>query len=1742
MAGEAEEKKISKLDFDINNAIKKLETIDNKLKEISQTSEKYAKTIGNAINQSINKGVTIDTKSIQKDMDTIVNKDTVLKRNLILQNNKHNNKIQEMNHRTALKQIEDNNKILQSTQTISDKISNYAKTYLIYQGFNELKTAINETIEEMVDLEYQMVEIDRVLNESTLDIDNYRDKLIQLAYDYGNSFNNVADITKRLAQAGFDSQESLALTEKTLLALNTAELDAEEATSDMIAVMAQWGKMTGTAAEQGEWYGEVIDKINKVADTYPTTSEDILNALKKTSSAFNLAGASIDETIALITTAEVASQRGGKVIGTALSNIAQQLKAEGRLNIAESLGLDFYTDETETQFKGIIEIFTEMAEKMQQLKDAGKENSVEMQELLSIFTVFRRNIGASLLGEMSGEDSTYFKVLNDSLTATGYSLQENEKHMKTARAAQAQFNATLLELKTTVWDGGVEEVFRGLLSFGTDFVGGINKLVDNIGLLPTAVGAATLAFTLFNKSTQAGNLMSAASSIKQIKNLYDDTAKGIADVTQYQNSYNTILSNSNKTFQAYSKTVSRGSQSLSGYIKYLTTSTAKTIALTAKTIILQSVISLGLSAAITFVVSAVDNWINAEEKAIEKSKELMQTSQDNATKLQDEISSLQELRKEYEELAKKDNRTVEDDNRIYEIQTKINDAVKDTSKYVELITTKTNEQGESVQAVNDKYDEQLEKIKSIEYEKKKNEVEELRRAAEEAKKQMTGITTENTDANWWKLLWHTDELDAMTDALKDINFEAQKYVDILDKARGDDLVSSTVGDNLDKAFDYYGMLNFIQWADYEQQVEGFNLFRQALVEAKKEGKDYSEIIENIDGYLEVLESQQNSATEAIQKYEDALSELYAMSGQIDVFDTFLSSIAESYNVFENTSMEGPKELINDLKSINDEFSNGKIEVEEYFNKIQNKIKEINFSATGEELEAYQAIFAATTQSMAEGISSLNSGLESGTISFADYANGIKEAGDNALELYTLQNDISFDGENWINNATGQVDEYANSLAYANGRLNEMGDILKVVADNYDYIAEHANAAGEVIFKQTDETSAAYQKLATEMTASLNQMAKDTPKAFESITQSIANEIKISTNEMINASGYLNEGFLNNYSNMNGALNAVANATQIATKNVTNSMGNVLTKLGEAISGFEYKITGTPFIEGGFSLQTNDMGIPTGLSLPSFGFKITGQGGSSVQELGSALSEFGQNLSTLGELNFAYNKLKPQTPYTSGSAPRSPGGTGGGSSSKGGGSSSSDAEREAEEEYKRRLALFTGYIDEVEREEQRWVKKQKELGTLSYEDERYIIQQRIARYEKYLKQIKQMTWLSTEDRLKLEKEYTEEIEDLQLDYMGLLKDELEDEIDAIEKANKEKIKALEDTADKRIDKLKEDNKTAIELIEKEADAQIEALKAVEKENDRIRAKEEYERNRQAHLDDISYWEQRTGREAQEALLEARKRLEELDRDWEQQLEDWEIEDKIAKIEEERDAKIEAIEAEEERTIESIETTRDAEIAAIEAAQEREIEALQKVYDAKVKMYSETSQIIYDASVIESQALYNAYKTNFIDPISSELQKMYAQAPAPAAVQKAYETYTIKRGDTLSAIAKRYGTTVSKLMEANPYITNKNMIYAGKTLQIPKFHEGGIVGGNQEAFALLKPNEVILKTEWAASLNRMMKYFDNLTMNNSSAVSTGPTIEVNGDLIKIEANVRNQNDINNIEKKVEKVLKDKFNIKK
>lgn len=45
------------------------------------------------------------------------------------------------------------------------------------------------------------------------------------------------------------------------------------------------------------------------------------------------------------------------------------------------------------------------------------------------------------------------------------------------------------------------------------------------------------------------------------------------------------------------------------------------------------------------------------------------------------------------------------------------------------------------------------------------------------------------------------------------------------------------------------------------------------------------------------------------------------------------------------------------------------------------------------------------------------------------------------------------------------------------------------------------------------------------------------------------------------------------------------------------------------------------------------------------------------------------------------------------------------------------------------------------------------------------------------------------------------------------------------------------------------------------------------------------------------------------------------------------------------------------------------------------------------------------------------------------------------------YVVQRGDTLSAIARRFGVTLAALIAANPLIRDPNIIFIGQIINIP-----------------------------------------------------------------------------------------------
>lgn len=123
----------------------------------------------------------------------------------------------------------------------------------------------------------------------------------------------------------------------------------------------------------------------------------------------------------------------------------------------------------------------------------------------------------------------------------------------------------------------------------------------------------------------------------------------------------------------------------------------------------------------------------------------------------------------------------------------------------------------------------------------------------------------------------------------------------------------------------------------------------------------------------------------------------------------------------------------------------------------------------------------------------------------------------------------------------------------------------------------------------------------------------------------------------------------------------------------------------------------------------------------------------------------------------------------------------------------------------------------------------------------------------------------------------------------------------------------------------------------------------------------------------------------------------------------------------------------------------------------------------ELYLENLKTMYDQTIesIESsmEAMTNSIKASFDSLIAAQQSLLNNAGSIPGMAEitpigggsgddkPGSNEYKVKKGDNLSRIAKAKGTSVSKLLELNPWIKDKNKIYPG---QIIKYHDGGVVG--------------------------------------------------------------------------------------
>jgi TP901 family phage tail tape measure protein len=506
----------------------------------------------------------------------------------------------------------------------------FATGGVFYGMTNAAKSAVS-TIKEV---EMGMVELARIMDDPTFNFEQYRENLFQLGVDYGQTFENVQDIALRWAQAGYNVADSLRLTETALLALNTAELDAANATEAMVGIMAQWQLQAGDLEL-------VIDKINKTADDYTVSSQDLVDGLLRSSSAARNMNMSIEETISLLTVMREASGRTGQEVGNALNSILSYIQRPKSIDTLEDMGIQVFSDKAKTQFRNAMDIFKDVAANWKNASDTIKDGFVAAADDAGLFSeelatalglqgewndlqkrdiaqasagVYRRNYYIGMIERLANTQG----ILNNMMDAEGYSMRENAKTMDTLEKKVESFKASLERLAVAMGDAGYLEIMKDIVDAGTGLLEAFNNIDEGT---QKAIISFTTMFGLLKAGEKALSFMGVS---------YGSLSKQAKDATA---------------------TIGGFTLSLNGWI---------TVA--------QLAVSIGFAA------------YNAWKKQQEAQKRAIETSQASIKAYQDEISQLERLSNEYENISSKTDATETEKSRLVEIQKEL------ASTFPELIT------------------------------------------------------------------------------------------------------------------------------------------------------------------------------------------------------------------------------------------------------------------------------------------------------------------------------------------------------------------------------------------------------------------------------------------------------------------------------------------------------------------------------------------------------------------------------------------------------------------------------------------------------------------------------------------------------------------------------------------------------------------------------------------------------------------------------------------------------------------------------------------------------------------------------------------------------------------------------------------------------------------------------------------------------------------------------------------------
>lgn len=328
-------------------------------------------------------------------------------------------------------------------------------------GIIAVSQAISEVAKSVIEVDKQLTELNTFLGQSQGKLQSVGDSLFKIAKNTASSFSDTAEAAKEFARQGLSVEETLKRTNDALVLSRISGLGAAESVNALTTAINSFNKSGLDSAE-------IVNKLVKVDSNFAVSAADLAQALTRVGSAAQDSGVGFEELIAVVTTAQQTTGRGGAIIGNALKTIFTRLKRPEVLDQLQQLGVA-----VKDQNGALLSGTSILKNYIDATKNLGQVERARNDELLG--GVYQINQLKAITTDLAKANGIYYRSLQIANSATDDAIKKNEELNKSLSAIIQNTRTNFQQRGGSIG----EPLFRPIVKKGADIA---NFLLNNVGV------------------------------------------------------------------------------------------------------------------------------------------------------------------------------------------------------------------------------------------------------------------------------------------------------------------------------------------------------------------------------------------------------------------------------------------------------------------------------------------------------------------------------------------------------------------------------------------------------------------------------------------------------------------------------------------------------------------------------------------------------------------------------------------------------------------------------------------------------------------------------------------------------------------------------------------------------------------------------------------------------------------------------------------------------------------------------------------------------------------------------------------------------------------------------------------------------------------------------------------------------------------------------------------------------------